>query len=377
MISFHLGDLHLGKKVKEFSMIEDQKYILNQIIDEAKNHKVDTVFISGDVFDKPIPPAEALKLFEDFCEHLRDLDIQIFMISGNHDSAERLSYGRRIFAKEKLYISDKFMGEVEVFSVQDDFGTVNIHLLPFLKPSHCFQYFEEEISTYEDAIKTVLKHHNINKDERNVLLSHQFVTWNSKAEESESEINPIGGIDKIDASAFFDFDYVALGHLHSPQRIGRDNIRFAGSPLAYSFSEIRNPKMLTKVILNQKGDVQVELIPLKPLRKMREIKGELQQILDVASVSDSSDDYIKVTLTDKTKQFDPLAKLRNFYPNIMTLDFDYTEENQNKSIDFYKQNMNPIELFSAFYYERNEKNLSAEQLEIVEKFWQNRDEVAE
>lgn len=369
MISFHLGDLHLGKKVYEFSMIDDQKYILNEIIKEAKVQKIDTIFISGDVFDKQIPSAEALKLFEDFCEDLSELNIKIFMISGNHDSADRLSYGKRVFAKNNIYISEKFNGKIEVVSAEDEFGVINIHLLPFIKPAFCFQYFEEEINNYEDAIKTILKHHNINKNERNILLSHQFITWNSKAEESDSEVNPVGGIDKIDASAFFDFDYVALGHLHSPQKIGRENIRYAGSPLAYSFSEIRRPKMLTKVIINKKDDVKIELIPLNPIRKMREIKGELQQLIDTAKSFEVSNDYIKVTLTNKEKLFDPMGKLRVFYPNIMNLEFEYTEEHEGRKIDFSKKDLDPLELFSEFFYQQNEKNMSDEQVDIVKQLW--------
>lgn len=370
MVSFHLGDLHLGKKVYGFSMIEDQKYILDEILRESVEHEIDTIFIAGDVFDKGIPSVEAIGLFEYFLEKLREKNIKIFMIAGNHDSAKRLSFGHNMFVKNQLYIGTEFRGKIEIFETEDEFGKINIHLLPFIKPSFCVEYFDEKVETYEEMLQTVFKHHNLDSNQRNILLAHQFVTWKGTAEESESEISSIGGLDQVDASNFFDFDYVALGHLHRPQRIGKDYIRYAGSPIQYSFSEPNN-KVITKIVLKEKGDLQLDLIPLKPFKVLREIKGDLENLLQVGKEIGGSQDYIKVVLTDKIRPFDPLGKLRNIYPNIMSLENINEEEKMYEKLEFEPQQLNPINLFSQFFQERNLKDLTEEQMEIIEKMWDN------
>ena len=224
----HLSDLHLGKRVYEFSMYEDQKYILKQILEIAGEQKADAVLISGDVYDKPIPPAEAVQLFDDFLTALSDRKVPVYVISGNHDSAERLSFGARLMTQSSVFMSAAFHGTVQKYSLQDEYGTVNFYLLPFLKPTIVRQaYPEAEIGSYQEAVQYVLAQTPVEKSQRNVLLAHQFVTG---AKTSESEEILVGGLDNMDASLFDDFDYVALGHIHTPQKIGRETVRYCGTP---------------------------------------------------------------------------------------------------------------------------------------------------
>lgn len=374
MIAFHLGDLHLGKKVHEFLMIDDQEYILNQIIEQAIEHKIDSIFISGDIYDKSIPTIEGLKLFDNFLVRIIENNINVFIIAGNHDSPKRLEFAKELLTKHKIFISGEFKGSIPVISMKDDFGSINIHLLPFIKPSFCIGYYKEKVKTYEDAIKIILDNHEVNLNERNVLLAHQFVTWENNVITSDSETFNIGGVDKVDASLLFDFDYVALGHLHRSQKIGRDYIRYAGSPLPYSFSERNYKKSITKITLQEKGNVNIELIDLNPLKKMIQIKGELEELLKVARENGGSEEYTKAIITDDLKPYDVMGKLRNYYPNIMTIEFkskNTIEDNTELTEELIKKAKTPIKLFEEFFKSRNNKELTEIQIDILNEMWEN------
>ncbi|MFI3174593.1 MAG: exonuclease SbcCD subunit D [Bacillota bacterium] len=374
MKAFHLGDLHLGKRVHEFSMIEDQKYILEKIVGMAREQAVDIVLISGDVFDKSVPSVEGVQLFDEFLNELAEANIKVFLIAGNHDSAQRLSYGRTFFAKRNVHIVGEFLGEIEQVTLADEYGNFHIHMLPFVKPAHVSPYFDEDILTYEDGVRVALSHHKLNLEERNIILAHQFVTYKGKAEESDSEMSSVGGIDHVDASHFFDYDYVALGHLHSPQKMGRDTIRYAGSPLAYSFSEIHREKAVTCIEFHEKGNLEVTLLPIQPLRAMREIKGELAQLMEVAKEvakkNGESKDYIRAILTDSMIPYDAIGQLRSVYPNIMNLVFESRQSASAEVNADIKKNIKPQVVFSEFFEAQNGRELSEVQLEIVNSVWE-------
>ena len=267
----HLSDLHLGKRVNEFSMLEDQKYILSEIIQIVEKEAPDAVLIAGDVYDKSVPPAEAVELFDDFLVRLSRLGTQVFVISGNHDSPERVAFGGRLMDPSGIHMSPVYSGQVQPVPLTDAFGTVNIYMLPFVKPIHVRRFFPEaETGTYTDALRTAVEQMSVDPAARNVLITHQFVTG---AWRSESEDISVGGTDNVDASVFDAFDYVALGHIHGPQHVGRETMRYCGTPLKYSFSEAGHQKSVTAVELGEKGSVQVRAIPLTPRRDMREIRG--------------------------------------------------------------------------------------------------------
>ena len=246
----HLSDLHLGKRVNEYSMLEDQEYILKKIINVIDDEKPDGVIIAGDVYDKSIPSAEAVQLFDDFLVQLAKRSLKVFVISGNHDSPERIAFGSRIMDASGIHMSPVYSGDITPIPLEDEFGTVNIYILPFIKPAHVRRYAENEITTYTEAVEYVISKLNIDPANRNVLVTHQFVTG---ALRSESEEISVGGSDNVDAYVFEPFDYVALGHIHSPQTCGSENIRYCGTPLKYSFSEVHDKKSVTVVELREKG----------------------------------------------------------------------------------------------------------------------------
>lgn len=369
---FHISDLHLGKRVYEFSMMEDQKYILQQILDLAKEHQPDGILISGDVYDKSIPPVEAVALLDDFLTALKKQKIAVYLISGNHDSAGRLDFGSRILEQQQIYICGAFDGKLYHVCQTDTFGEVHFYLLPFLKPAMLSPYRAEETSlSYMDAVRWVLEHAEIDTTKRNVLLAHQFVTWHGAAEQSDSETKSLGGVDEMDASLFFDFDYVALGHLHSPQRIGRDFIRYGGSPLRYSFSEIRQKKSVTMVELQEKGNIQINFLPLQPLHGMLEVKGTLAQLLEAAESEGGSDDYIRAVLTDTSAVLDPVGKLRRYYPNMMTVERHVQREGEAHTLTLQKrpQEFSGMDLFAQFYEKQNDHPLTEEQKNLAQEIW--------
>lgn len=334
----HLADLHIGKRVYEYSMLEEQKKALLQAFQMAKEHQVDAVLIAGDVYDKTVPTIEGVKLFDTFLTALKTKKIPTFIISGNHDSAERLSFGRHLFENAEIYISGTYEEEIIKKTLTDEFGEVDIYLLPFLKPQQIeVAEGEEKPGDYTEAIRIILKRLNIDKSRRNVLLAHQFVGGGSEEPaRTDSETQSVGGVDMVDYRVFDDFDYVALGHLHGAQRVGRDSVRYAGSPVKYSFSEARQVKSATLITLGrkyvetgaeadvvQRSEIVIEKLPFVPLHDMREIKGTLEQLTSEAVLAEEdSQDYMHITLTDEEEIYDVFGKLRAVYPNLMALDFD-------------------------------------------------------
>lgn len=372
---FHIADLHIGKRVNEFNMIEDQRHILNEIASLIESEAPDAVFIAGDVYDKSQPSAEAVELLDYFLTRLSTLNTAVFMISGNHDSPERLNFASRIMEKNGLYISGMFDGKVRKVVLNDEYGKVNIYMIPFLKPAVVRQFYEGRIESYDDALKMVISNIEINREERNVLISHQFaVSGSFQPELSDSENVSVGGIDSVDISVFEDFDYVALGHIHRPQKIGRDTIRYAGSPLKYSFSESRRDKSVTVIHMSEKSSIDITFRPLKPLRDLREIKGPIDELLK-AGEEDllTASDYLHITLTDEEEIYDAIGRLRHVYPNIMQLDFENNRTRVKYSfaaqVDVSSQT--PADLFSAFYLMQNNSELDEEKkravLDIFEK----------
>lgn len=368
----HLSDLHLGKLVLEQSMIDDQKYILNQIIDIVKKEQVDIVLIAGDVYDKSIPTIEAVNLFSNFLTKLYKLKVLVFVISGNHDSKDRLSFGNELFVDNGIYIEGIFNGNLRCETINDKYGKLNIYMLPFIKPVEIKRFYPDEIiDTYEDAIKCILKHSSVNKSERNVIMVHQFVT--SLGEDvirSDSESISLGGIDNIDVTLFKDFDYVAMGHIHGPQKVGRETVRYSGSPLKYSFSEVNQKKSVCIIEFNSKGDINISKIPLIPIRDMRVIKGPFDKLISKEIINlENKNDYLDVILTDDDYIINAIGKLRKFYPNILKLEYENKISNNEVSdnIDIDKNNMSPIDLFSEFYKMQNGIELSTKKKKIIEE----------
>lgn len=370
---FHLSDLHIGKRVNEFSMLEDQKYILRQILKAAKEYQPDGIILAGDIYDKPVPAAEAVQVFDDFLTSLSEMKLPVFMISGNHDSAERVSYGGRLMKKSGIYVAPVYEGKTEKVELKDDYGKVCIHLLPFIKPAavrHAFEggEYEKEAETvcdYQSAVKMAVSHMEIEEGARNVLVAHQFVTG---AMRCESEEVSVGGLDNVDASVFDDFDYVALGHIHSPQAVGKEQVRYCGTPLKYSFSEAGQEKSITVVELKEKGNTQITFIPLQPLRDMRKIRGSYMEVTARSFYeNDSCDDYLHVTLTDEEDILDGLQKLRVIYPNIMQLEYDNRRTRENMELTGAQavEKKSEMELFMEFYELQNNQSMSQVQEEFV------------
>ena len=374
----HLSDLHLGKRVNEFSMLEDQTYILNKIIHIIDEEQPSGIILAGDIYDKPIPPAEAVELFDDFLYKLSQRELNVFIISGNHDSAERISFGSRLFDKAGIHLSPVYNGNISPIELSDDFGKINIYMLPFIKPVHVRRYFpDEEISSYTDAMSIVINNMHIDTDARNILVTHQFVTGSSR---TESEDISVGGSDNVDASVFKDFDYVALGHIHRSQSCGSEYIRYCGTPLKYSFSEANDTKSITVIDIKEKGNIKLDFIPLTPLRDMVEIKGTYNEIMlkDFYEGSTCKNDYLHITLTDEDDILDVITRLRVVYKNIMKLDYDNQRTRSSSEINLINdmESKSPLELFDIFYESRNGQHLSDIQKDfmenIIEDIWRNK-----
>lgn len=370
---FHLSDLHLGKRVYAFSMLRDQRYVLEQVCALAEKHQPDGILLSGDLYDKLIPPVEAVQLLDEFLTKMQQMGIAVYAISGNHDSAGRVDFGSRILQQQNLHICGAFDGKLYHVSKEDAFGEIHFYLLPFLKPATVSAFREGgESLTYAEAVKWALETMDIDTTKRNVLLAHQFVTWKGTAEESDSETKTLGGVDEMDASLFFDFDYVALGHLHSPQRIGRDTIRYGGSPLKYSFSELRQKKGVTLVEIQEKGNIITGFLPLEPLHPLREIKGTLADLLEAAEEAGGSEDYVRAILTDEGAVYDPVGRLRVYYPNLMTLEMAQRGERQEDfSLRLDQEQLSGPALFAGFFEKQNDREMSEAQKALVEKIWQD------
>ncbi|NCB26142.1 MAG: exonuclease SbcCD subunit D [Bacteroidia bacterium] len=316
---FHLSDLHLGKSVHEFSMLEDQEHILKIILNITDEEKPQAILISGDVFDRTVAPTEALRLFDDFLDGLVRRDIEVFIISGNHDSADRLAFGSRLMERSGVHISPVYNGIIKPFAFSDEFGELDVYPMPFIKPALVKRFYpEHEIASWTDAVRTVVEHMEIDISKRNILLAHQFVTGAATCD--SEEIN-VGGADNVDVEVFAPFDYVALGHLHGPQSIGKPTIRYCGSPLKYSFSESAHRKAISVIEFENKDNISIKEIPLVPKRDIREIRGKYLEVTSRDFYKDqNTDDYIRITLTDEDDQIDAMGKLRVIYPNLMRLD---------------------------------------------------------
>lgn len=368
----HLSDLHLGKRVNDFSMLEDQEYILAQIIKITDSQKPDAVIIAGDVYDKSVPPAEAVELFDSFLYMLSVRRVEVFVISGNHDSPERLSFGSRIMNRSGIHISPVYDGGVSVQTLTDSFGTVNVYMLPFIKPVHVRRFYpDENTDTYTDALHTAISHMNVDFSKRNILITHQFVTGCSRC---ESEEVSVGGSDNVDASVFEGFDYVALGHIHGPQRAGGEFVRYSGTPLKYSFSEAGHKKSVTVVELLAKGEISADTIPLIPKRDMQEIRGSYEE-LTLKSYYDNinTDNYMHITLTDEEDIPDAIGKLRVIYPNIMRLDYCNKRTSASAIIDGAGDihSKTPAEHFADFYEQQNNQTMTDIQREFVLKLFED------
>ena len=363
----HLSDLHIGKRVNEFSMAEDQKYILNQILEIIDREQPDCVVIAGDVYDKSIPSAEAVQILDEFLTRLAGRKIPAAMISGNHDSPERLSFGAQLMKESGIYVSPVYDGQVQSIGFADEYGEVRVYLLPFLKPATVRHVYEEEtVESYQDAVETAISHLPLDTSCRNVLVAHQFAAGASRC---ESEEMSVGGIDQVDVSVFDDFDYVALGHIHSPQSAGRPAVRYCGTPLKYSFSEAGQQKSVSVVELFEKGRVEIREVPLTPLRDMRKIRGTYLELTARSFYQGTNtEDYIQAILTDEEDIPDGMQKLRIIYPNLMRLEYDNRRTRENRQIQQAAdaEEKSETELFSQLYELQNNQPLDEEQKQFLE-----------
>ena len=366
----HLADLHLGKRVNEMSMIEDQKYILDQIITLIKEESVEIVLLCGDIYDKSIPTIEAIHLLDEFLDQLSKMAIKVLMISGNHDSIDRLSFGKSLFTRSNLYIASQFENEIEKITVKENGITVNFYMLPFVKSAYISHIFQLQTDSYEECFRYLIEHTKIDEEETNILLSHQFVTANKKNPElSDSETSSLGGIDNIDFHIFDPFDYVALGHIHKPQAMGREMVRYAGSILKYSFSEIHMDKKATILTIDAKKEISLSFDPLKPLRDMREIECSLEELLKKQCEIGNQEDYMHVILTDEEQILDAIGKVRTIYPNVMQISFKNRRHMKQLESAQIKEDQisdqSPAELFEQFYKMQNHIDLDEKRLQLV------------
>lgn len=381
----HLSDLHLGKRVNEFSMIEDQAYILRKIISIIDEEKADGVMIAGDVYDKSIPPLEAVSLFDNFLTLLSKRKIPVFIISGNHDSAERVSFGSDLMKASSVYFSPAYDGNIQAITINqnneiDQFGPINIYMLPYIKPALVKAFLKnneegEAIQSYTHALSYVINSMKIDSSVRNVLIAHQFVTG---AITCDSEDLSVGGSDNVDVEVFDAFDYVALGHLHGPQKVGREDVRYCGTPLKYSFSEVNHKKALLFVELGEKGQISYKSIPLEALHDMREIKGTYEEVTLLQNYQNTkTDDYMSIILTDEDEIPQAFGKLQAIYKNLMKLTYDNQRTRLNKQIENLSdiEKISPIDIFSTFYEEQNNRPMDEFQQNFVksmiEKIWED------
>lgn len=375
----HLADLHLGKRVNGFSMMEDQEYILNRILEIMEEEQPDGLLIAGDVYDKTIPPAEAVRLMDDFLTAVAAKHVPVFLISGNHDSAERVAFGHQLMQGSGIWISPVYDGTIRHHTLGDRWGEVNIYLIPFLRPSVVRSFFPDvEIEDYTDALRTIIEDLQVDTSRRNVVLAHQFVTAAGALPETcDSEQLSVGGLDRVDGSVFSPFDYTALGHLHGPQRVGSETIRYAGSPLKYSFSELHQKKSVTVAELRAKGVTEIRQIPLQPRREMIELRGTFEEILEEArKKGELQTDYYHMILTDETDVVDALSRLREYYPNIMLLDYDNRRTRSQKEVEQLDrvEERTPGELFAALYEQQNGQEMDSDRKEyldgLIREIWE-------
>lgn len=375
----HVSDLHIGKRVNGMSMLDDQRYILRQILDIAEKRQVSVLLIAGDVYDKASPSAEAVTVFDAFLTDAVAAGLRVLAIPGNHDSAERIAYAQGLLEKQGVCLPPVYAGEVERVELEDEHGPVEFWLLPFLKPGDVRRFFpDEEIGDdYSAALRAVLGACAIDQGKRNVVLSHQLVTAYGTAPDRADDEIKLGGMDNVDVSVYDAFDYVALGHVHRPQRVGRDTVRYSGSPLKYSFSEARYDKSAALIELGEKkpGDdvgecVSFELIPLVPLHDVREVRGTLADVLAMGTAHDASQDYLHITLSDEHPQLDAMAKIHEVFPNAMMLDYDNVTvliDRPQTQLTADPDSMDTLDLFSAFYESQVGNPLDNEQRDFARK----------
>ncbi len=371
----HLSDLHLGKRVNEFSMYDDQVYILNQITAMVEQERPDGVLIAGDVYDKSVPSAEAVSLLDDFLTVLSKKGVQVYLISGNHDSPERLSFGARLMERSGVHLAGVYDGPVKPIVLKDGQGELFLYLLPFIKPAHLRRFFpEEEIASYTDAMRLAIGAMEVDPSARNVLVTHQFVTGASRC---DSEELSVGGSDNVDVEVFKDFDYVALGHIHSPQSCGSERVRYCGTPLKYSFSEAKDRKSVTVVELGKKGELTVRTLPLAPKHDLVELKGAYDELMSKSFYENTTyrEDYVHITLTDEEDVPEAVGRLRTVYKGLMKLDYDNLRTGSGGAlIGSAQADRTPFELFSELYLMQNGRAMSEEQSayvkELIEEVWE-------
>ena len=371
----HLSDLHLGKRVFDFNLSEDQEYILKEILEVIDSETPDAVLIAGDVYDKSVPSTEAVEILDEFLFQLSQRNLQVFLISGNHDSPERLAFASRIISSTGIHLSPVYNGIVEPIVLTDEHGPVNVYLLPFVKPAHVRRFFPDmKIESYDDALRVAVGALDIDQSKRNILVTHQFITG---AVRSDSEEISVGGTDNIDASVFDGFDYVALGHIHRPQNIGSERIRYCGTPLKYSFSEAKHEKSVTVIDIEEKGNLSVRTVPLHPLRDLREIEGTYEELTYRPNYEGTNtEDYLHITLTDEEDIPDAIGKLRLIYPYLMSLDYNNSRTRSAGALSDLENvdHKSPLVLFEEFYEQQNGRAMSDEQKnfarEIMENIWE-------
>ena len=358
----HLADLHIGKRVNGFSMIEDQKFVFEQVYNVIENEKIDGIIMAGDIYDKPVPSAEAVKLFDEMLTRLVSINLPIFVISGNHDSAERIGFGSDILSAAKVYMSRVYNGNLQKIELEDDYGKINVYLLPFIKPATVKNIYKEaEIKDYDDALEYVLSQEKIDETKRNVIVSHQFVTG---AMRSESEEVSVGGLDNVSVENYEAFDYVALGHIHRAQQIGRESARYAGTLLKYSFSEEKHNKSMTIVDLKEKGNIETKEIPVKPLHDLKTIKGKFSKITSEEFYKElKKEDYYRAVLTDEDDILNAIGKLKSIYPNLMSMEYDNTRTRSYSVVDNVEtgETKSPLEYFEEFFEKQNGRKMSEKQ----------------
>ena len=370
----HLADLHLGKRVNEFSMLEAQRYILNQILDIVEEEAVEVVMICGDVYDKGIPPVDAIELLDDFLWKLAEKDCRTLMISGNHDSGDRLGFGKHLFQNSNLFIVSQFSGEIEKITIPCGNLPVNFYMLPFVKPVIVNQSLGIHTQSYQECLRYLIEHTKIDPEEMNLLMAHQFVTAGKENPElSDSETSSLGGIDNVDYRIFDPFDYVALGHIHKPQAMGRPQVRYSGSILKYSFSEIRKEKEVVLLHIEENKKMEMSFRKLKPLRDMREIKGTIRQLMEGEIRLGNQEDYMQVTLTDEEEILDAIGKVRTVFPNVMQICLEnrrYARQQQIRAEEQDILHQDPLQLFAEFYKMQNNIELEEEEAEKIKTIFE-------
>lgn len=371
----HISDLHLGKRLNEFSLLDDQAYILQAILDKVDALAPQAVVIAGDVYDKPLPPAEAVTLLDGFLWALQQRRTEVLLIAGNHDSAERLAFGARLMAGSGVHIAPVYDGHVTPVTLTDAYGPVHFYLLPFVKTAHVKRFYPDaDIASTTDALAVAIRAMNMDETQRNVLLCHQFVTG---AARTESEEISLGGADNVDAAVFDTIDYVALGHLHGPQSVGRETVRYCGTPLKYSLSEAGQEKSVTLVTLGEKGRVTVETLPLTPRRDLRALRGSYMELMDRRNYENTAtDDYVYVTLTDEEDIPDGAARLRTVYPHLVQLTYDNRRSRTDAALAAARaaEKLTPPELMGRLYQQQNGTDMNEAQSayvkELMAKIWE-------